>query len=103
MRALALARLGRAEEAREALGQASNTYYSAEACFELGYTEAAKTVAIKAFVAAWDDGPPYAYAADLERCQTFLTVIGGDVPELPVFDAARVEKLPHEDEIRAAL
>ena len=103
LRALALARLGRAEEAREALGQASNTYYSAEACFELGYTEAAKTVAIKAYVAAWDDGPPYSYAADLERCRWFLKVIGEDVPELPAFDTARVEKLPHEDEIRAAV
>ncbi len=103
LRALALARMGREEEAREALGQANNNYYSAEACLELGYPEAAKTCAIKAYVSAWDDGPPYCYAADLERCRFFLKVLEADVPQLAPFDASRIEKLPHEDEIRAAL
>lgn len=103
LRALALARMGRHAEAREALGQASNNYYSAEACLELGYPEAAVTCATKAYVVAWDDGPPYSYAADMERCRFFLKVLNADVPELPSFDAARLEKLPHEDEIQAAL
>lgn len=53
LRALALAKLGRAKEAREALGQASNNRYSAQACFALGLDQAGNQVLAR--IAAADD------------------------------------------------
>jgi tetratricopeptide (TPR) repeat protein len=103
LRALALARMGRAQEAREALLQSSNNAYSAEACIELGLAEAAAQVLTKAYRAAWDDGPPHCYRWELDRCRVLLGRLQLPEPPLAPFDAARVEPLPHEENIRAAL
>lgn len=103
LRALALARLGRAAEAREAVVQSSNNAYAAEACLELGLTAAAQQCLLKAYRAAWDDGPPYCYQWELERCRALLARMQLPEPQLPAYDPVGVETLPHEDEIRAAL
>jgi hypothetical protein len=103
LRALALARLSRVNEARESLGHATNNIYSARACQELGYEEPARACLLKAYTAAWDDGPPYCYQWELNRCADMLRELRMDVPDLPQFDESRVQKFPHEDRIRAAL
>jgi hypothetical protein len=103
LRALALARLGRSGEARQALVQSSNNAYSAEACMVLGLNEAAADVLAKAYRAAWDDGPPHCYRWELDRCRALLERLGLPEPQLAPFDAMRLEPLPHENEIRAAL
>ena len=101
LRALSLAMVGRDDEAREALGKANNNIYSARACAELGLIDAAKTCLLKAYKTAWDDGPPYSYKWELDRCREMLAELGVQEPQLPPFDPAAMEKLPHEDEIRA--
>ena len=101
LRALSLAWMGRAEEAREALGKANNDIYSATACARLGLADATKACLLKAYKTAWDDGPPYCYKWELDRCREMLDELGVAEPNLPPFDPATIEKLPHEDEIRA--
>lgn len=103
LRALALARMGGDDEAREALAKSSNNIYSARACLELGFADAAKTCLLKAYEAAWDDGPPYCYKWELDRCRELLRQLDMPEPQLPPFDPAKIEKLPHEDEIRSAI
>ncbi|MEI9811254.1 MAG: hypothetical protein WDO18_00640 [Acidobacteriota bacterium] len=103
VRALALAKMGRPEEALNALQNASNNIYSAQACLELGAIEAAKTCLLKSYAAAWDDGPPYCYQWELDRCRALLKKIGLPEPQLPPYDPARLEPMPHEAEIRAAI
>ena len=101
LRALSLTLMGRDEESREALGKANNNIYSARACMELGLTDAAKVCLMKAYKTVWDDGPPYCYKWELDRCREMLAELGIPEPELPPFDPLRAEKLPYEDEIRA--
>ncbi len=101
LRALSLTLMGRDEEAREALGKANNNIYSARACAELGLIDAAKVCLLKAYKTAWDDGPPYCYMWELESCREMFAELGMHEPQLPPLDPAAVEKLPHEEEIRA--
>lgn len=101
LRALSLTLMGRDGESREALARANNNIYSARACLNLGYSEAANACLLKAYKTAWDDGPPYCYKWELDRCREMLAELGIPEPQLLLFDPTRIEKLPHEDEIRA--
>jgi tetratricopeptide (TPR) repeat protein len=103
LRSLALAKLGRPEEALDALQKSSNNIYSAQACIELGAIEAAKTCLLKSYKAAWSDGPPYCYRWELEHCRALLTKLAMPEPQLAPYDPARIERMPHENEIRAAI
>jgi hypothetical protein len=103
LRALGLARLGRGDEARASLANATNNIYSARACLELGLEQAARACLLKAYAAAWDDGPPWCYRWELDRCREMLRELGMDEPLLPSFDESCIERFPHEDAIRAAL
>lgn len=103
LRSLALAKLGRPEEALDALQKASNNVYSAQACLELGAIEAAKTCVLKSYKAAWDDGAPYCYQWELDRCRELLAKLAMPEPQLAPYDPKHVERMPHEEEIRAAI
>ncbi len=107
IRALALARLNRPTEARQSLQEASSgllySLYAAQTYIALGEPERARESVREAYKLAWDDGPPYAYHWYLERCREILKQLGEPEPQLPPFDPAKVEKLPHEDEILAAI
>jgi hypothetical protein len=52
------------------------------------------TEAHAAYVKAWCDGPPYAYASGLRSAESVLSRCGADTPSLPVFDQARFAALP---------
>jgi hypothetical protein len=102
IRALALARLGHAEEAREALAE-SDPLFAAETWLALGDREQARECALEAYPRAWGDGPPYAHWYYLKRCRELLAELGEAEPRLPPFDPAKVEPVPFEAEIRAAI
>jgi tetratricopeptide (TPR) repeat protein len=59
MRALALAKLGRDAEAREALARSSNNRYSADACFALGLDEVGRQVLARAAEQPSDEHIPH--------------------------------------------
>jgi tetratricopeptide (TPR) repeat protein len=88
VRALALAKLGREQEAREALERSSNTLWAAMACFALGLDEAGKNVLLRAY--------PHGNHWQRERCRQLL----GYTPRI---DPEPEERIPHEDEIVAAI
>jgi tetratricopeptide (TPR) repeat protein len=50
--------------------------------------------AVKAFKAAWCDGPPYAYHWGLEKAKAHLTALGVRKPDMPPFDESKFEPLP---------
>jgi tetratricopeptide (TPR) repeat protein len=107
MRALALARLNRPADAWQSLQEGSvgmeYSLYAAQTYIALGEPERARESVREAYELAWDDGPPYAYHWYLERCRKILKQLGEPEPQLPPFNPAKVEKLPHEEEILAAI
>jgi ATP/maltotriose-dependent transcriptional regulator MalT len=103
LRSLALSKLGRPEEALDALQKSSNNVYSAQACLELGAIDAAKTCLLKSYKAAWDDGVPYCYKWELEQCRALLIKLALPEPQLALYNPERIERMPHEREIRAAI
>jgi tetratricopeptide (TPR) repeat protein len=112
LRALALARLGRGPEAREALGEVDESpgrsqlrypLFAAEAWLALDDRKRAREFIRKAYPLAWADGPPYVSWYDLKRCRELMAEIDEPEPQLPPFDPARVEPVPFEVEIRAAI
>jgi tetratricopeptide (TPR) repeat protein len=103
LRSLALAKLGRPEEALDALQNASNNIYSAQACLELGAIGSAEKCLLKSYKAAWDDGEPYCYKWELQQCRALLAMLAMPEPQLPPHDPARIELLPHEEEVRTAI
>jgi hypothetical protein len=95
--ALALARLGHTEEARDALAE-STPLFAAETWLALGDREQTRACVREAYPRAWADGPPYAHWYQLERCRELLAELGEPEPQLPPF-----EPVPFEAEIRAAI
>jgi len=89
LRALALAKLGREAEAREALGESSNNLYSAQACFALGLNQVAHQVLLKAY--------PHADHWERVRCKQLL------MDDAPGLAPEPEETIPHEREIVAAV
>jgi hypothetical protein len=59
-----------------------------------GNTQAAMEAATKAYLAAWCDGPPYAYHWGLEKAKAHLTALNSPEPEIPAFDESTFEPLP---------
>jgi tetratricopeptide (TPR) repeat protein len=67
---------------------------AAEIARESGDRSTAVTEARAAYVKAWCDGPPYAYASGLRSAESVLSRYGADAPSPPVFDQARFVALP---------
>jgi tetratricopeptide (TPR) repeat protein len=112
LRALCLARLGKAEEALQMLQEGAEVWdgrlpgfpcFAAEMHLALGDREQARTQTQTAYRLAWADGPPYARWDELQRCRALLAELGEPEPTLPAFDAKKVPPLPCEPEIRAAI
>jgi hypothetical protein len=102
-RAWALAKLGRAADARAELANGEQRRYAAEAWLILGDRDQARTCALNAYRWAWGEGPPYIMWYDLERSRALLRELGEPEPQLPPFDASKVKPIPYEAEIRAAI
>ena len=65
--------------------------------------EKAKGFALKAYEHAWADGPPHIRWWELERSRQLLARLSVSEPQLPPFDPSKVEPIPFEAEIRAAI
>lgn len=111
-RALALARLGRSAEARETLAEAEDAWNgrtpqcplrAAETWQALGESSQARKFVQQAYPLAWADGPPYINWYELKRCRELMAELGEPEPQLPPFDPAKVEPIPFEAEIQAAI
>jgi tetratricopeptide (TPR) repeat protein len=103
LRAWALARLGREDEARASLEEGDQKLYAAETYLVLGDRAAARECVLKAYRRAWGEGPPYIRWYELERCRKLLAELGEPEPQLPPFDPAKVPPIPYEKEIRAVI
>lgn len=69
----------------------------------IGDHEQAKKHALAAYQWAWADGEPYVYRYELNKARALLEKLGAELPKLPVYDPAKDEKLPWEDEVAAAI
>lgn len=69
----------------------------------LGDTDQAKHHALAAYKDAWADGEPYVHRYELTQTTELLQQLNVPIPNLPPYDPARDEKLPWEDEVRAAI
>lgn len=69
----------------------------------LGDTAQAKHHALAAYKDAWADGEPYVHRYALTQTTELLQQMNGPIPNLPPYDPAKDEKLPWEDEVRAAI
>jgi tetratricopeptide (TPR) repeat protein len=112
IRAVALARLGQSALARESLGEAEEAWnshgpelarFAAEAWLALGDRDQARRWVKIAYPQAWADGPPYIHWYELKRCRELMSELGEPEPRLPPFDPEKVEPVPFEAEIRAAI
>lgn len=107
IRALALAKLNRREEAIQILN--SHLDYvitweiAAEVYFELGDRSKAREFATKAYRDSWGEGSPYVRWGVIRRCADILRRLGGREPELPPFDALKSKLIPWEEEIAQAI
>jgi tetratricopeptide (TPR) repeat protein len=63
----------------------------------------AKHHALAAYKWAWADGEPYVHRYELTKTTELLHKLGVPIPNLPPYDHAKDEKLPWEDEVRAAI
>jgi hypothetical protein len=75
----------------------------AELWLLLGDDEQAKKHGLAAYKWAWADGEPYVLRHELTRTTELLTKMGIPVPNLPPYEPAKDEKLPWEDDVRAAI
>jgi hypothetical protein len=103
LRAWALARLDRPDDARAELANGVQRRYAAEAWRILGDREQARTCALNAYRWAWGEGPPYIHWYELERSRALLKELGEPEPQLPPFDPSKVKPIPYEAEIRAVI
>jgi tetratricopeptide (TPR) repeat protein len=103
LRAWALAKLGRTADARTELEVGSQGLYAAETYLALGEREQARKCALNAYRWAWGEGPPYIHWYYLERSRALLKQLGEPEPKLPPFDPSKVQPIPYEKEIRAAI
>ena len=103
LRAWALAKLGRADDARAELSSGEQRRFAAEAWRILGEREKARTCALNAYRWARGEGPPYIHWYELERSRELLRELGEPEPQLPPFDPRKMKPIPYEQEIRAAI
>lgn len=69
----------------------------------LGDTAQAKHHGLAAYKDAWADGEPYVNRYELTQTTELLQQMNVPIPNLPPYDPAKDEKLPWEDEVRAAI
>lgn len=69
----------------------------------LGDPAQAKHHALAAYKWARADGEPYVRRYELTKTTELLQKMNVPVPKLPRYDPAKAEKLPWEDEVRAAI
>ena len=69
----------------------------------IGDTEQAKHHALAAYKNAWADGEPYVDRYELTQTTELLRQMNVPIPNLPPYDPAKDEKLPWENEVRAAI
>ncbi|MEM9367225.1 MAG: DUF4062 domain-containing protein [Planctomycetota bacterium] len=69
----------------------------------LGEPSQAKHHALAAYHWAWADGKPYVNRYELSQTTELLRQMNVPIPDLPPYDPAKDEKLPWEDEVRAAI
>ncbi len=100
-----LAMQGRLYEAQSLVEEAGleGNWEAAEVYLQLDDCNKAKEHAMLAYKKAWADGPPHIFWWDLENSKRILARLGIPEPELPPFDPSKVEPIPYEDEIRAAI
>jgi len=99
-----LALQGRHAEARSLVeGADVLAWHAAEVYMETGDLKKAEELALKAYEKAWADGPPHVRWWELERSRQLLARLGVPEPQLPPFDPSKVEPIPFEAEIRAAI
>ena len=75
----------------------------AELWLTIGDREQAKNHALAACELAWADGEPYVHRYELNKAYALLDKLDMEIPKLPVYDPAKDEKLPWEDEVAAAI
>jgi hypothetical protein len=103
LRAWALAKLGRTADTRTELEAGSQGLFAAETYLVLGEPEQARKCTLNAYRRAWGEGPPYIHWYNLERSRAHLKQLGEPEPQLPPFDPSKVQPIPYEKEIRAAI
>ena len=69
----------------------------------LGDPAQAKHHALAAYRWAWADGEPYVNRYELTKTTELLQQMNVPIPNLPPYDPAKDEKLPWEDDVRAAI
>jgi hypothetical protein len=103
--ALAQAKLGRTQSAREAADRLSQLedpphLNLAELYTILNDLEATRRHIQPAYKKAWADGEPYSFWWELQRCRKVLQTLGDPEPQLPKFDPANFPPLPYETKVR---
>jgi hypothetical protein len=103
LRAWALAKLNRPDDAKAELARGEKRLYAAEAWKALGDREEWLACTLNAYTWAWGEGPPYIHWYTLKRSRELLAELGHPEPKLPDFDPTKVKPIPYEKEIRAAI
>ena len=112
LRAHALARLGRASDASEALAEGARVwdgllprfaFHAAETSHALGDINGARDFVLRAHRCAWADGPPYSHRYYLERCAERMEQGRIPEPRLKQFRADATAPVPFEAELREVI
>jgi tetratricopeptide (TPR) repeat protein len=78
-------------------------WQAAEVYMEIGDQDKARELAISAYKEAWADGSPHIHWWPLERSKRVLAQLGVPKPQCPPFNPSKIEPIPLEAEIRAAI
>ena len=100
-----LGQLANPREEAERLAQLRDPAHRllAQLWLAIGDAEKAKNHALAAYKWAWADGEPYVRRYALIESTKLLRQMNVPIPNLPPYDPAKDEKLPWEDEVRAAI
>lgn len=100
-----LGQLANPREEAERLAQLRDPAHRllAQLWLALGDPEQAKHHALAAYKWAWADGEPYVWRYGLTQTTELLQQMNVPIPTLPPYDPAKDEKLPWEDDVRAAI
>jgi tetratricopeptide (TPR) repeat protein len=100
-----LGQFANSREEAERLAQLRNPAHRllAQLWLALGDTKQAKEHALAAYKWAWADGEPYVNRYELTQTTELLRQMNVRIPNHPPYDPAKDEKLPWEDDVRAAI
>lgn len=100
-----LGQFANSREEAERLAQLRNPAHRllAHLWLTLGDTKQAKEHALAAYKWACADGEPYVHRYELTQTTELLRQMNVPIPNLPPYDPAMDEKLPWEDDVRAAI